>query len=55
MTIDPFTRASASYQAAIRHPHKSGSAFEGYSPAPIWPRVAVLVFLAIFAAILITL
>lgn len=26
--LDPFTAASPSYRAAIRHPHKSGEAFE---------------------------
>jgi hypothetical protein len=39
--VDPFTRASATYQAAIRAPHKSGQAWEGYSPRPrsSWPLV----------------
>ena len=35
--IDPFTAASPTYQAAIRHPHKTGAAFEGYGPRPLFP------------------
>jgi hypothetical protein len=38
--LDPFTRATATYQAATRHPFKSGQAWEGYAPAargrPSW-------------------
>lgn len=59
MTVDPFTNASPTYQAAIRHQHKSGSAFEGYNPrgglSYVWAPPAVLVALGIFAAVLFTL
>lgn len=59
MTVDPFTNASATYQAAIRHAHKSGAAFEGYSPrgglSYVLAPLAVLVALGIFVAVLFTL
>lgn len=56
--IDEFTRASPTYQQAIRHTHKTGAAFEGYSPRGLsrfWAPLAVLVALGIFAAVLFTL
>ncbi len=41
-SIDPFTRATASYQQATRHPFKTGSAWEGYTPKRSgWPLVIV--------------
>ena len=30
--IDPFTRASPTYQLAMRHAFKSGPAYEGWKP-----------------------
>jgi len=30
--MDPFTKASPTYQNAMRYKHKSGPAFEGYRP-----------------------
>ncbi|QDH50387.1 hypothetical protein [Caulobacter phage KcrB] len=32
MTVDPFTTASPTYRNAMRHPHKTGASFEGWSP-----------------------
>lgn len=57
MTVDPFMNASPIYQQAIRHQHKSGSAFEGYSPRGLshfWAPLAVLVVLGMFVAVLFT-
>ncbi len=57
-SVDPFTRASATYQNSMRHPHKTGAAWEGYTPrrpafARIAGRVFVLASLALFAAFLV--
>lgn len=51
--VDPFTRASPTYQAAMRHPHKSGSAWEGYAPrGPILTRKAkTLIGVTLVAAV----
>lgn len=51
MAIDPFTRASGSYQAATRSrlPFKSGSAYEGWAPRQgrsLWSYLAGLLVLA---------
>ena len=41
MSVDPFTRASATYRNAMRYGHKSGAAYEGWIPRPgiAWGRV----------------
>lgn len=40
--IDHFTNATHSYQNAIRHTHRSGQAWEGYTPKRSgWPLVIV--------------
>lgn len=50
---DPHSYA-ASFDA-MRQPYKTGAAFEGHQPrGSVWPRVAVLVALGIFAAILLS-
>lgn len=53
MTVDPFTRASPTYQSAMRHPHKSGSAWEGYAPrGPVLTiKAKALVGVALVAAL----
>lgn len=54
MQTDPFTRASATYRNAMRHAHKSGAAWEGYTPRPSRiPAYLALAGLALFAATLI--
>lgn len=52
--LDPYTRASPTYQAAIRHRHKSGSAYEGFSRPSKWPARLALLALALFAFTLLT-
>lgn len=38
--VDPFTAASPTYRAAIRHPYKSGSAFEVSKPLSLCGEIA---------------
>ena len=47
MSVDPFTRASPTYQAATRHPHKTGAAYEGYSPRGESARTVLLLVVGI--------
>ena len=51
--IDPFTRASAPYQNAMRHPFKTGSAYEGWKPKEPSPALVIGIATAIVAAILV--
>jgi hypothetical protein len=44
---DDFTRASPTYQAAMRYPHKSGCAYEGFEPRHGFPWLAVLAIAAL--------
>ena len=56
---DEFTRSNVVYLNAMRHPHKTGSAFEGFQPKPLTlgqviGRVVVLAVLAGFVAVLVS-
>lgn len=56
MTVDPFTRASATYQAATRSrlAFKSGAAYEGWTPRPP-SRLPAILFWSAFAFLVFTL
>lgn len=45
---DPFTAASPTYRAAIRHPHKTGNPLEVQRPALNWGLIMGVLGCAVF-------